>query len=259
MQARRRARSRERAGIPPRQRLASLVREHGAEDAGEEVADLIAQLEIDPRIEHQDYIVDLADERFPRAVAEGLLQRVREGRELPIRTTGRLVRAGFGLEDDALLDLALESERARDGRAEAAASVLGPRAVARLIDRVVELDGQIRDAGKEAEKAAKDLHSAVRDRICYAEPAHVLAAIEERAGEATNQRIEYFADLLVRDGGWSGTTGRRVRRVRASEDRRVREGMGGTATLLSQCDPQAARIGRGPGAAFPVRGRAARA
>ena len=204
------ARDRERArGIPPRQRLASLVREHGREDAGEEVADLIAQLEIDPRIEHQDYIVDLADERFPRAVAEGLLQRVREGREFPIRTTGRLVRAGFGLEDDALLDLALESDRARDGRAEAAASVLGPRAVARLIDRVVELDRQIRDAGKEAEKAAKDLHSAVRDRVCFADPAHVLAAIEERAGEATNQRIEYFADLLIQCGGRSGTTGRR--------------------------------------------------
>ena len=196
-------------GIPPRQRLATLVREHGAEDPSEEVANLIAQLQIDPRIEHQDYIVDLADERFPRAVAEGLLQRVREGRELPIRTTGRLVRAGFGLEDDALLDLALESDRARDRRAEAAASVLGPRAVARLIDRMVELDGHIRNAGKKAKKVAKDLHRSLRDRVCFADPAHVLAAIEKRASEATNQRIEYFADLLVRYGGWSGTTGRR--------------------------------------------------
>ena len=204
------ARDRERArGISPRQRLASIVREHDAEDGNAEVANLISQLEIDPRIEHQDYIVDLADERFPRAVAEGLLQRVRDGGELPIRTTGRLVRAGFRLEDDALLNLALKSDRSRDGRAEAAASVLGPRAVARLIDRLVELDEQIRDAEKKADKAAKDLHSAVRDRVCFADPAHVLAAIEERAGEATNQRIEYFAGMLDQYGGRSGTTGRR--------------------------------------------------
>ena len=204
------ARDRERAReIPPRQRLASLVREHDEEDASAEVANIIAQIEIGPQDEHADYLVDLANERFPRAVAEGLLQRVRDGRELPRRTIGRLAGAGFDLEEEGLLDLALESDCARDERAEAAASVLGPRAVARLIDRLVELDEQIRDAGKEADKVARDLHSAVRDRICFAEPAHVLAAIEERAGEATNQRIEYFADLLVQYGGRSGTTGRR--------------------------------------------------
>lgn len=204
------ARDRERErGILPRKRLGSLMRGHDAEDASEEIADLIAEIEIDPRIDQQDYIVDLADERFPRAVAQGLLQRLRNRRELPIRTTGRLVRAGFETEDDALLDLALESARSRDGRAEAAAAVLGPRAVGKLVDRVVELDEQTRDAGKEADQAAKDLHTAVRDRVYFAHPAHVLAAIEEQDGEATNQRIEYFADLLVQYGERSGTTGRR--------------------------------------------------
>ena len=75
------ARDRERArGIPPRERLDTLIHKHDAEDASEEVANIIAQIEIDPRIEHQDYIVDLANERFPRAVAEGLLQRVRDAR-----------------------------------------------------------------------------------------------------------------------------------------------------------------------------------
>ena len=121
------ARDRERArGIPARQRLAFLIREHDEEDASAEVANIIAQIEIEPRDNHADYLVDLANERFPRAVAEGLLQRVRDGRELPRRTIGRLAGAGFDLEDEGLLDLALKSDCARDERAEAAASVLGP-------------------------------------------------------------------------------------------------------------------------------------
>ena len=122
------ARDRERErGIPPRKRLASLVREHDEEDGSAEVASIIAQMEIAPRDEGADYVVDLANDRFPRAMAEGLVQRVRDGRELPSRTIERLAAAGFDLEDESLFNVALESDRSGDERAIAAASVLGPR------------------------------------------------------------------------------------------------------------------------------------
>ena len=120
-----RDRARER-GIPPRKRLASLVREHDEEDGSAEVASIIAQMEIAPRDEGADYVVDLANDRFPRAMAEGLVQRVRDGRELPSRTIERLAAAGFDLEDESLFNVALESDRSGDERAIAAASVLGP-------------------------------------------------------------------------------------------------------------------------------------
>ena len=204
------ARDRERArGIPPRKRLASLVSEHSGEDASAEVTRIIAEMEIERRDDHADYLVDLASDRFPGAVAEGLLQRVREGRELPRRTTERVTRAGFGLEDGVLLKVALDSDRSHDGRAEAAASVLGPQAVGRLIDRMVEFDEQIQDVDREVDKATRDLHTAIQDRICFAEPGRILAAIEQRVDQATNQRVEYFADLINRYGSRNGVTGRR--------------------------------------------------
>ena len=86
---------------------------------------------------------------------------------------------------------------------------LGPQAVGRLIDRMVELNEQIQDVDKEVDKATRDLHTAIQDRVCSAEPGRVLAAIEERAAQATDQRVEYFADLINCYGGGNGGNGRR--------------------------------------------------
>ena len=195
-------------GIPPRKRLEFLVSESEEEDAGVEVTRIIAEMEFEGREDHASHLVELADARFPEAVTEALLQRVREGRELPRRAVERLSRAGLALEDEGLLEVALESDRSLDNRAEAATSVLGPQAVGRMIDRVVELREQIDDVDKRDEKATRELHNALQDRICFAESGNVLAAIQERARQASNQRVEYFANLINRYGHRSGVTRR---------------------------------------------------
>ena len=203
------AREREHAsGIPRRKRLKFLVSEYGGEDASVEVTKIIAEMEFERGEGHADYLVDLASVRFPEAVAKGLIRRVCEGRELPRRATGMLFRAGLGLENEILLKVALESDRSRDGRAEAATSVLGPQAVGRMIDRMVELREQIDEVDKAVDKATRDLHNALQERICFAESGHVLAAIQERAGQATNRRVEYFANLINRYGDRSCVTRR---------------------------------------------------
>ena len=196
-------------GISPHKRLKSLVSEYGGEDASVDVTKIIAEMEFEGREDHADHLVDLASVRFPEAVAKGLIRRVCEGRELPRRATGLLSRAGLGLEDEVLLKVALESDRSRDGRAEAATSVLGLQAIGRMIDRMVELHEQIDDVDKGDDKATRELHNAVQDRICFAEAGRVLAAIQERAGQATNQRVAYFSDLISRYGDRSCVTGRR--------------------------------------------------
>ena len=195
-------------GIPARKRLEFLVSESGEKDASVEVTTIIAEMEFEGREDYTDHLVDLADVRFPEAVTEALLRRVREGRELPRRAAERLSSAGLALEDEGLLEVALESDRLLDDRAEAATSVLGPRAVGRMIDRFVELHEQIGDVDKGNEKATRELHNALQDRICFAESECVLAAIQERAGQATNQRVEYFANLVNRYGDRSWTTKR---------------------------------------------------
>ncbi len=195
-------------GIPPRKRLELLVSESEENDASVEVTTVIAEMEFEGREDYADHLVDLADARFPQAVTKALLRRVREGRELPRRAAERLSRANLALEDEDLLEVALESDRLLDGRAEAAISILGPRAIGRIIDRIVELHEQISDVDKGDEKATRELHNALQDRICFAEPGRVLAAVQERAGQATNQRVEFFANLVNRYGDRSWATKR---------------------------------------------------
>ncbi len=59
-----------------------------------------------------------------------------------------LASAGFALEDDDLLELALADPVRHDDRAEAAASVLGPGAVGRLVDAFLDVGSRVRVDGK---------------------------------------------------------------------------------------------------------------
>ena len=92
--------------------------------------------------------------RYPQALADGLLRRVRERRELFYGADDILAAAGFALEDDALLGIALQETSRHDDSAEAAASVLGPNAVGRLIDAYLAAGEVVRDASGKYNQAA---------------------------------------------------------------------------------------------------------
>ncbi len=195
-------------GIPSRVRLASLVSEPGEEGRDPEVTEIIAEMEIGRSDDRGNYLVDLASERFPRAVAEGLLKRVHEKRVLPNRSTERLARAGFADEDEALLDIALGNDSAFDENAEAAAAVLGPHAVGRLIDRLVELEEKMRNGEMGDNNVVSNRYTGIRSRICFVKPEHLLSAIEKRSGKANSQTIGTFAELIDLYGGRENRSGR---------------------------------------------------
>ena len=203
------ARQRERTqGVPPRKRLWALLSERGEAVHSMEVRTIIAEMEIEEMDRHVESLIDLARERFPQAVAEGMLQRVRKGRSLPYRATEHMAVGGFAIEDESLLNITIECDHPRNARPEAAASVLGPKSVGRLIGRMVELEEQTRNAEKGGAKEARDHHTAIRDRICFAQPGYVLAAIESRAREANNESIDDFANLIGRYGDRNDSHGR---------------------------------------------------
>ena len=187
-------------GISPRRRLSTLVSDRGAEDHSAEVTTIIAEMDLGAMDRHAESLIDLARERFPQAVAEGMLQRVRKGSNLPYRATKYMAAGRFSLEDEPLLNIALEGDHSSNARAQAAASVLGPDCVGRLIDRMVEFEEKLRNADNGSAKEARDHRTAIRDRICFAQPGHVLGTIEGRAHEANNEAIEDFANLISRYG-----------------------------------------------------------
>src|SRR5262249_17788110 len=106
-------------------RLRAIVYGRGGEDQSGELSAIIEELDLDEQQDGNVRLLYTARSRYPRAVADGLLRRLRAGRELFYGADELLATGRFSLEDNTLLEIALSGDRLRDARAEAAASVLG--------------------------------------------------------------------------------------------------------------------------------------
>ena len=194
------ARERSRAqGIAPYDRISVLLSGAEGEDTGAELAIAIAEVEITERNGGVANLIHRARERFPRAVAKGILARVREGLELPIQAAELMGGADFALEDEALLSIAL-SENSRDYRADVAASALGPQAVGRLIDRMLELEERVQGRDGRHDAEVDERYRAIKGRIEFTQTSHLLTAIGLRSEDASNHQIREFIDLIRRQG-----------------------------------------------------------
>lgn len=183
-------------GLSAYGQIYGIIYAHSNEDLSEKLATIIAEMEI----EKQNGAVNLiyeAKNRFPRAVAEGILRRVRAGRTLPFRAPELMAGSGFAFEDDTLYNIVLEGSRF-DDRANTAASVLGPHAVSRLIDKMFEARGLLRDASGKYDQANSDHYHTILGRISHTQAASFLTAIAARSERADNEEMAELADLISR-------------------------------------------------------------
>lgn len=185
-------RARERSkttGISHFQHLLTLVYAPGGNDRDAEVAEIVASMEIDRKRDGEIHLLYEARRRYPQAVADGLLRRLREQRNLFYGADNILAAAGFALEDDELLGIALEKTNRHDDRAEAAASVLGPIAVSRLIEAYLAAGKVVRDVSGKYDQATVDRYHGLRNRIDHTPGASLVAAVRARAANADNAEI----------------------------------------------------------------------
>ncbi|HEY2034451.1 MAG TPA: hypothetical protein VGH02_12265 [Rhizomicrobium sp.] len=190
---------RQAAGVSPFERLRALLYAKGGDDSAAEVSGIVAEMEIDRKRDGEMHLLYEVRKRYPQALAEGLLRRVRENRTLFYGADDILAAAGLALEDHALLDAALGETRRPDDRAEAAASVLGPKAVDRMIDAYLDARKVLRDASGKYDQAAGDRYHDLRARIGHTPGASLIAAVQSRAGTADNEEIVELAGLLSRE------------------------------------------------------------
>jgi hypothetical protein len=102
------------------------------------------------------------------------------------------------IEDDALVEIALAPTSLRDDRAEAAASVLGPRGVGRIIDAYLAAGKVLRDVKGQHNKAAGDRFHELRARIFHTPRVSLIAAVQARAATTDSEEIAELAGLLSR-------------------------------------------------------------
>lgn len=167
----------------------------GAEIAGEEVAALVAAMEDDDS--SQSDLLHELKERYPAALAEGFLQRLRTGKALFFGADDVMASSGLSLEGDDLLEKALSPAARYDDVAEAAAAVLGPRATGALVDAYLAAANLVRPDGP-YDEAASARFQALRDRLAHTPGRSLVAALEERATTVPDDKIDDLAALASR-------------------------------------------------------------
>ena len=203
------ARGRHRAeGVSSYDRLRAIVHAHGDKDLSGELTAIVTEMEFDKKQDAEVRLLYEARNRYSRAIADGLLQRVRAGGTLFYGADDLLASAGFSLEDDALLEIALSETRLHDNRAEAAASVLGPQAVGRMIETVLEAKKRLRDASGKYDKAAGERYHDLLARIGHTLGTSLIAAVRARTAQAGNEEMADLAELISRHPGDEDDRGR---------------------------------------------------
>jgi hypothetical protein len=187
------------AVLSHRDRLRAILHGGRSENRDAEVADIIAEMEIDAKQDRELYLLYEVRKHYSQALAEGLLRRVRENRPLFYGADNILAVAGFVIEDEAMLTIALEGSTRRDDRAEAAASVLGPEAVGKLIEAYLAARKLLRGADGKYNQAAADRYHTLGERIGHTPGASLVAAVQVRASAADYEEIAELAGLFSRE------------------------------------------------------------
>ncbi len=193
------ARERVRSGEQkPRDRLVAFLSATDKGGLASQVTDLVAEMDIDRKDNGEQHLLYEVRRQYPQAVADGLLRRVRENRDLLYGTDNILAAASILLDDEALLGIALQDTKPYDERADAASSILGPQMVGKLIDAYFVAHTRLRNANGTYDRAASDRFSALRERIGHTPGPSLVSAAEARADSATIEEITDLAELLSR-------------------------------------------------------------
>ena len=191
------ARARSEKEVSDYARLRAITYARDGKDHSADLTALVATIEIGREQDGKVRLIYEASRRSEQAVALGLLTRLREGRELFHGADNILAASGTVDDDDAVLEIALSPQEPINNRAQAAASVLGPVGVGKLIDVTLEIFGKIQALDK-YEKNLSDRYNGLRHCIAHTPGASLLAAVQARAAAAGNEDIRELAELLCR-------------------------------------------------------------
>lgn len=198
---------RRKTGRSPHDRLHAIVYASGTEDMSADVAAIVAEMEFRKDEPGGGHLLYEARNRYPRAVADGVLARVREGKPLFYGADDLLAAVGITLEDEQFLGIALADTR-RDQRAQAAASVLGPQAVSRVIDALLKAKKVVRALDGKYNETAAERYRELGERVAHAPASSLVAAIRARSRAAGNEELAQLADLVARHPSSDGDRGR---------------------------------------------------
>ena len=179
---------------PIRARLYAAIQASDAQR--DEIIALVSEVEVKNAQDDTLRLIFELHSRHPQFVAEGILARLRADRPLFYQADDILASTEFSLEDEALLTWALMETDRQDRRADAAASVLGPKAVGRMVDALLEVSHRLRDTNGRYDEAASERYHILQSRIARTSGTSLVAAARGRSAQLSNEDLGRLAELL---------------------------------------------------------------
>jgi hypothetical protein len=165
-------------------------------DAGREIGSLIDAAEFPVREQNAGWGIQEAFKRFPDETSSALIHRLEAGLELAIRSEDLLKTKGISIDDGPLTATVMNAPE-HDRIATAAACVIGPKTISRLIDRLVEIDEEVRAAGKWDEALGREHHTLL-GRVSSTGLNAFSDALLSRSETKDPRKIGLLADVFTR-------------------------------------------------------------
>ena len=188
--------------LAPMQRLLAL--EHSIDASrrlsADQIGGVISSPEFGVNDRNASWAVQIAFENYPDETCRALLVRLERGMEIPFRSEKLLQERDFTV-DDGPLATTVFSPVERDRIASAAACVVGPVIVGRLIDRFLAVHAEA-DAAKQWSAPLRSQYSILRERIASTSPGAFIDAILARADTEDAATIGLLAEQIARHGSF---------------------------------------------------------
>lgn len=188
----------------PDARLYRLLRAPVAREHEEAVEQLVGEIDFSQRDSSGRSSIHDASEKYPAAVARGLLRHIAAGTRIPYGSEELLRDSEIVVDDGPLIDHLL-AEPWNEAAAKAIA-LAGPRPVGVLMDRLLETNRKLADQrearrrGAPTDKALSDEHFLLTGLLCQTRFSSLAGAILERAGTKEPLVIGTLSDLISRYG-----------------------------------------------------------
>lgn len=207
-----RERQQKQGGISTYEQLNAIIHAQGEEDLSSELTSIIGEMKINIKdkeeiLSHPSVhdakinLLYIARTRYPQAIADGLLVRVRTDRELFRGAEDFVTSADLILEEEELLEIALSNLRRGDIRAETAASVLGPKCVGQMIKQLLSAKNKLNNESDQRDQTARDRYYELLERIRHTPGTSLIKAIYDRSSSAKTKEMRDLAELISRHPG----------------------------------------------------------
>ena len=148
--------------------------------------------------EHARGVIGQAAKKYPRVVAEAILQRAVNGLDT-FYDAHQLVENLDAIDDGPVATTALKGA-ASDRAAPVINAVIGPATVGKLIDEYIRMDSEWRANGQQLGDMARKEYHRVKDAITTSRQSSFIPALLERARTDQPMHITALAELLARHG-----------------------------------------------------------